>query len=226
MVVLPPPPRFWDLLDPAGRALLTASASRHAHPFGTVLLREGEASRAVLVLIRGTVKVVATGVGGHQLLLAIRGAGDVLGDLSVLDERPHSATVIAMGPVALLRIPSEDFGRLLREHAGVAYALLRVLSGRLRLANVRRVQHVETTTAQRVATTLAELAADHGTVHEDSVTIAVPFSQDDLAMMVGASREAVVRALKSLRDDDVISTGRRRITIVQPEALGWRVRMP
>lgn len=221
----PSPPRLWDLLAADQRAALTARSTRHTHPLGTVLLREGEASRAVLVLASGTVKVVATGIGGHRALLAIRVAGDVLGELSVLDGRPHSATVVAMGPVELLRITSDDFGALLRDRPGVAYALLQVLSGRLRLANLRRVQQIETTAAQRVATALAELAADHGTLGEDGVAIVVPLSQDDLAMMVGASREAVVRALRTLRDERVIRTGRQRITILQPEALGWRVRV-
>ena len=217
----PRPERFWDLLDTGQRELLTRAGVRHAHPVGTVLLREGSAARSVFVLLTGRVKVVATGASGSQGVLAIRMAGDVLGELAAVDERRRSATVVAVDPIEVLRIPAGAFTDILRTSAGVTYALLRVLSTRLRSADLRRVEHGETT-GRRVAATLADLTIDHGTPAAGAITITLPFSQDELAMMVGASREAVVRALRALRAEGIVSTGRQQVVILRPDLLARR----
>lgn len=214
--------RFWDLLDPAQRAVVQRAGVRHGHPAGTVLLREGEPAESVLILLSGRVKVVAVGASGHQGLLAIRRPGDILGELAAVDNRPRSATVVASESVDVLRVLVPDFIDILKTHAAIAYALLRVVSTRLRVANLRRVENGETTVAQRVAITLAELAVDHGTLADGTVDITLPLSQDELAMMVGASREAVVRALRVLRSEGIINTGRQRITLLRPDVLGLR----
>lgn len=146
----------------------------------------------------------------------------MLGDLAAVDDGPRSATVVAIDPVSVLRVEADAFTAILRTRPEVTYALLLVMNSRLRLANLRRVQLGEMTIAQRVAGILTELAADHGTVDAERITVTVPFGQDDLAQMVGGSREAVVRALRSLRAERIVATGRRRITILQPESLADR----
>jgi CRP-like cAMP-binding protein len=211
---------FWALLDPAHRRLLIAAGRTHEHPAGTILIHEGDSADSVIVLLSGRVKVIATGVTGHQGLLGIRTAGDVVGEMAAIEARRRSATVIAIDRLRLLRIPVADFVRLIRSEAGISYALLRVVSKRLRSSDRKRLESGESTTAQRVATALSELCVDHGVLKAGQVTISLPFSQEDLAMMVGASREAVVRALRELRAAGIIRTARRRITVLQPDALG------
>lgn len=214
---------FWPLLGSDWQQLLLRSGSRHEHPAGTVLIREGDSADSVLVLLSGRVKVVTTGWSGHQGLLGIRMAGDIVGEMAAIDNRRRSATVIAIDPLSVLRIPVSEFIEIIRTHADVSYTLLRVVSTRLRISDRKRLESGEATTAQRVATTLAELAADHGIVDAGQVTISLPFSQDELAMMVGSSREAVVRALRDLREEGIIKTARQRVTVLQPDILGQRV---
>jgi CRP/FNR family transcriptional regulator, cyclic AMP receptor protein len=213
------PAHLWELLTDDERAELTAAGRTHEHPAGTVLLREGEPSRSALVLLVGRVKVVATGAGGSQTLLAFRVAGDIVGELAAIDGMPRSATVIAVESVTVLRIPAPDFNRILAGHAGIAHAVLKVVSSRLRLANLRRVEYGDTTVAQRLAGVLRRLAVDHGTVHAQRPAVTLPYSQEELARMVAGSREQVARALRTMRVDGVISTGRKRITIERPEVL-------
>jgi len=210
---------FWGLLEPIQQEVLRRAGRWHAHPAGSVLIREGDAAESVLVLLSGRVKVVAVGRSGHQTLLAIRVPGDILGELAAVDDRHRSATVIAADAVEVLRIPVPAFVEILRAHGAISYSLLRVVSTKLRSANARRVETGETTIAQRVSTTLAELAADHGTIVAGEITIMIPLSQEELAMMVGASREAVVRALRELRATGLIRTARRQITLLRPDLL-------
>lgn len=214
------PAQLWELLDERQRTVLVAAGSRHDHPVGTVILSEGAPSGCALILLAGRVKVLATGLGGRQSVLAIRVPGDVLGELAAIDGKPRSATVIAVDAVRVLRIPAATFNAILHTHPGIAHAVLRVVASRLRMSDRRRVEYSETTVAQRVAATLAELAAEEGALLSTGLEITLPYSQEELAKMVCGSREAVVRALGELRRQGVIATGRRRIIVRQPEVLG------
>jgi CRP/FNR family cyclic AMP-dependent transcriptional regulator len=218
--------RFWELLGERERRVVEAVGRRLAHPAGTVLLSEGAKAESVLVLLSGRVKVIALGMSGHQTLLAIRVPGDVLGEMAAVDERRRSASVLAVEPIEVLRIPAVAFVETLRTEPTITYALLRVVSTKLRMANERRVQTGDTTVGERVATTLAELAVDHGLLKANEITITLPITQDELAHMVGGSREAVARYLRALREEGLIRTERQRITLVRPDLLGLRVQPP
>lgn len=185
-------------------------------------MHEGASARSVLILRSGRVKVVSTGRNGRRALLAIRVPGDVIGEMSAVDGRPRSATVVALDLVHLLRVPDESFARLLTAQPGVTLGLLAVVVGRLRLANARRTEYGDTTVADRLVLLLAELAERHGEMGPTGITLGLPVGQEELAEMVGGSREAVVRALRALRADGILATGRQRITILQPELLGHR----
>lgn len=214
------PSRFWELLTAGQRAAVERAATRHDHPAGTVLILEGATARSAFVLRSGRVKVVATGRTGRQTLLAIRVPGDIVGELAATDGRPRSASVVAIDPVSLLRLSAHDVTTLLTGQPGIALAVLTVVVDRFRLANTRRIQYAETTVAQRLAILLTELADQHGQLDAQGITITLHFGQDDLADMVVGSREAVVRALRALRDSGIISTGRQRLAILEPELLG------
>jgi CRP/FNR family cyclic AMP-dependent transcriptional regulator len=214
------PEHLWELLDERQRAVLDNAGTRHQHRAGTTLLREGEPAGSALVLPSRRAKVLATGSSGYKSVLAVRVPGDVLGEFAAIDGKPRSATVVTVDPVCVLRLPAARFNAILTKHPGIAHVLFKVVISRLRIANLRRVEFGETTVAQRLTRTLAELAFEHGEVEAQDIAIALPFGQEDLANMVAGSREAVVRALRVLRDEGTISTGRRKITIRQPEVLG------
>jgi CRP/FNR family transcriptional regulator, cyclic AMP receptor protein len=212
-----PAMHLWDTLDDTQRQVLESVGRRHNHPAGTALLREGDPSGSALVLLSGRVKVVASSAGGSSALLAYRVAGDILGELAAIDGRPRSATVVAVEPVSVLRIPAHELNRVLATHPGIAHAVLKVVSSRLRAANARRAEYGDTTVAQRLANVLLQLAAEHGVVEANAIS--VTSTQEELARMTAGSRETVVRALREWRTAGIVATGRRRITILQPEVL-------
>jgi CRP/FNR family transcriptional regulator, cyclic AMP receptor protein len=218
------PSSFWGLLGEPERQMLRRVGALRRHPADAVILREGDPSGSVLVLLAGRAKVVADSADGSTTLLALRGPGDILGELSAVGGRRRVASVVALDPLVSLRLTGAQFDRILRENSAVAHAVLRVVSDRLHDESVRRVAFAASTAAQRLELLLAELSAQHGTMGTDGVQIALPFRQKDLADSIGASREAVVRGLKILRELGIVRTGRRQIIILQPDELRRRTR--
>lgn len=186
---------------------------------GDVLIRFGAANQSVHILGRGRVKVVVPTTNGWQALLAVRGAGEVVGELAALDGRTRSASVVALEPVESVLIPAADFVRHLEEHPRTSLALLRALAGRLRDTDERSSQAGGTTVAARLARRLLELADVEGRPVKDGVLIDAPLSQQDIADWIGASREAVAHALRGLREAGAVRTGRMEITLTDLDVL-------
>jgi CRP-like cAMP-binding protein len=183
------------------------------------LFSEGDVGAKVVVVHGGHLKIVATTDTGNTLMLAIRGPGDVLGDFSAVDGEPRSATGVALEPVDAQVLGAEEFRRFLAETPGAAMAMLRVVIARLRDSDRRHVDFGARDTQGRVALRLVELAETVGEPHEGTVRIRMALTQDDLAGWIGASREAVARALAALRRRELITTGRREIAVLDLEAL-------
>ncbi|HEX9889629.1 MAG TPA: Crp/Fnr family transcriptional regulator [Nitriliruptorales bacterium] len=199
---------------------LLSLARQRSFDGGDILLRQGETASHLFVLTHGRVKVVASTPDGQPILLAVRGPGDALGELAILDGSPRSASAIAFEPVRALSVPTDAFRRYLTEHPLVMMRLLQVLSKLLRRADDVIVEQGTTVTEQRVARRLLELAADHGEVDDDgSVRVTLRLSQEDLAGWVGASREGVNKILAGLRDRGILETGRQRLTILDVDGL-------
>jgi CRP-like cAMP-binding protein len=173
----------------------------------------------VLVLLSGWVKVSATTAAGRTVLLALRGPGDLVGELSALDDAPRSASIVAIEPVQALAVPRERFRTFLLEHPETALALLRELSTRLRDADAKRVQLAAYTTVGRVAFCLLELCDRFGRDEQGAVDILLPLSQEELASWAGSSLESVGRALQTMRGLGWIETRRRAIRVLDRQAL-------
>jgi CRP/FNR family transcriptional regulator, cyclic AMP receptor protein len=208
-----PPGNLWELLDDRQRRAIRAAAEVRRFPAGTALIREGDHAAWVLILTSGRVKVVSATPGGHDAVLAVRGPGDILGEMAAMDSNPRSASAIAVEPVTALRLPADAFARLLRDHPGIAAVLLKIITARLRYANTRRAEFGDSTAAERIAALLAELAARYGTPVSDGTLISLRINQSDLASLAATSREAVTRTLRAMRSAGLISTGRRRLVI-------------
>jgi CRP/FNR family transcriptional regulator, cyclic AMP receptor protein len=188
-------------------------------PRGATLFVEGAPSDVVVVLLSGRVKVYSLAESGSEVVLAVRGPGALLGDLAALDGRPHSAMVSALEPVNALVLTAAAFTAYLESTPRVTLVLLRMLTGRLRDADRKRVEFGAHDTLGRVARRLVELAERFGEPAADGVRISVPFTQDELAGWVGSSREAVTKALSRLRSRGYIHTQRRTITVLDLDAL-------
>lgn len=213
------PGNLWSLLDDRQRHAIQAGAEVRGFPAGTVLIREGDQSSWVLILTSGRVKIVSAAPGGHDAVLAVRGPGDILGELAAMDGSPRSASAIAVEPVTALWLAAGTFARILRDEPGISAVLLKIITARLRYANTRRTEFGDSTAAQRVARLLIDLAERYGTRGPDGTVIALRISQSDLAGLAATSREAVGRALRALRAGGVIRTGRQRLVIRDLEAL-------
>lgn len=191
-----------------------------------MLISAGARSRWVLVLITGRAKIVASAAGGRDAVLAVRGPGDIIGEMAAVDGAPRSATAMALDPVRALWLSAERFTTLLAAHPGIGTTLLRIITDRLRYANQQRADFADRPTAHRIAAILTELADRYGRSSSEGVVIALRVSQRDLAGLVSASREAVARALRTLREHQVVSTGRQRIVIHRPEELRRLAELP
>ncbi|GIE81704.1 hypothetical protein Aph02nite_76540 [Actinoplanes philippinensis] len=173
-----------------------------------VLFLQGDAGQHVYVIREGTVKVVRTEHDGRQTMLTLRGAGDVLGDMAAFDRGFRSATVIAMNRVRAQLVTGADFRAFLtRPEAAAGYAVYTV--ERLRQADIHRSEITLLPVRTRLARALLRVA--DGTV--------VRMSQLDVALYVGASRNAVVEELAALRDAGIISTRRGVIQICDVPAM-------
>jgi CRP/FNR family transcriptional regulator, cyclic AMP receptor protein len=213
---------FLGVLDGVQAAALRERAITRRFRKGHALFHQGAASDAVIVLVRGRVKVSTIAGDGKEIVLAFRGPGDLLGELAAIDGEPRSATVEAIEPVEALAIAAADFRSFLLAHPEVALLLLQMLSRRLRDADRKRVEYGAYDTVGRVSARLVELAERYGEPVAKGLRIGLPLSQEELAGWTGASREAVSKALQTLRKVGWVVTERRRITVLDLDALRRR----
>jgi CRP/FNR family cyclic AMP-dependent transcriptional regulator len=213
---------FLHRLDPSDRRDLIAAGRRIRLRAGAPALIEGQISGQVLLLLEGHVRASSTAADGRESLLAVRRPGDLVGELSALDCRPHSATVLAMDTVVAIAIPVSSFLTFLRSHSNAAFAVLELITERLRDADRKRAEFGWMDAGARVAARLAELAERHGQATAGGVRIELSLSQEELASWASASREAVSRALRSFRERGWIATRRRAITVLDLDALRAR----
>jgi CRP-like cAMP-binding protein len=189
---------------------------------GQALFHEGGVSDRVIVLTQGRVKVSTISDGGRETLLAFRGQGDLLGELSAIDGLPRSATVEAIEPVEAIVVPASEFRSFVAGNPDIAILLLQTLSRRIRDADRKRVEFGVHDTVGRVASRLVELAGLYGEPTDEGVVIEMPLSHEELAGWIGSSREAATKAIKSLRLAGWIRTDRRRVTVLDLESLRRR----
>ena len=206
------------LAPPETTALLRSGLVR-TFARGHALMHEGQVPDRVLVLRDGTAKVFSTTPTGKQVLLALRGPGELIGELAALGGMPRTASVIALEPVTAVVLTHDAFRAFLSEHPPAALVLLRTLAARLRDADMKRAEFAAFGTLERVASRLLELADRFGTADGDGVHIGLPLSQEELAGWSGASLESVGRALQTMRSLHWIETGRRDIRILDLQAL-------
>lgn len=210
---------FGAALTSEEMADLTSRGVRRTFRRGAFLMTEGEASDHVIVLLRGRAKVSSYTADGKEVVLAVRGPGDILGELSAFDGEPRLATISALESIEALIVPSERFTRFLEDNSRVAVLLLQMLTHRLRDSARKQVEYGAYDTPGRVARRLIELVERYGASDGPGTRIDLSLTQDEIAGWTGASREAVSKALREFRDRGWITTGRRSIVVLDVEAL-------
>lgn len=207
-----------DALLRSRKAFLAAGVRRQWCA-GSILVHEGEQSDHVLVIEVGRVKVTSSASSGKQVLLAIRGPGDLLGEFAAIDGRARSATITALSPVTATVVQGSAFRAFLMNDGNAAFSLLQLVVSRLREADIQRLEYGAYTVSARIARLLLDYAGRYGQTDDDRVIITLPLSQTELAHAAGASREAVAKALRRLRDLGAVRTARRRVDLLRPELL-------
>ncbi len=185
-------------------------------------MHEGVHGEGVFLLLEGVVKATSVTGSGREVVLAFRGAGELIGDLAMIDDRPHSSTVVAVEPVAALLISSRDFRAFVEQRPGAGIALIRMVVDRFRDTDRKLIEFSASDALGRVASRLLELATSHGEQSDKGISIALHLSQEELAGWSGCSVKAVVNSLQTLRRLGLIETGRRHITILDLEGLEAR----
>jgi CRP/FNR family transcriptional regulator, cyclic AMP receptor protein len=206
-------------LVPADRDFLLGRALVRAMPAGTALMHHGDPTNHVLVLLSGWVRVYTNASDGQVVLFALRGPGDVIGDLAALQGWPRAATVDTLQDTRFAQFTHEGFLACLRDRPTVAIALLRQFAVRLRDAEAARITYATMDVAQRVAALLVRLADQHGSPSPEGVVVGMPLTQQDIANNIGGSRRAVSRALQAFRDRGMLVTRRRMFVVSRLEVL-------
>jgi CRP/FNR family cyclic AMP-dependent transcriptional regulator len=214
--------RFMDALADGDAEALRALGRVRRFPIGVALFNEREPGDAVFVLQTGRVKLSCVTEAGREAVLGIREPGELIGEMSAIDDAPRSATATTLEPVEVLTVSREAFVGFLARTPGVALVLLRMIAPRLRDADRKRIEYLGQDSVGRVCSRLVELADRFGAPEGDGVHIELAITQEDLAGWTGSSREAVIRALRTLRELGWIETRRRGVTLLQVEQLRRR----
>jgi CRP-like cAMP-binding protein len=202
-----------DRLRPDSAAELQRLGVRRRFAAGTTLFLEGDVAHEAVVLLAGEVKVSVGSVDGREVILDVFEPGALLGELSVIDGRPRSATVSALSPVEVLAVATGAFNSFLDRHPDVLRGLLVEVIDRLRTRAHHQMEFGTGDALGRICARLAELADRSGEIDGNVAVVRSPVSQTDLAAWTGLSREAVVKALRTLRQLGWAENRGRTITI-------------
>ncbi len=187
---------------------ITQAARERTYPKNSVILFEDDPGDALYVVLAGEVKVVLIGEDGREVILSILRSGDFFGEMSLIDDQPRSAHVIATEDSNLLVLRRNEFRQCLEQAPRIALGLLQALSRRLRRADDKIGGLVLLDVSGRVARVLVELADEHDGEH-----IPRKITHHMLAQMIGSSRETVSRTIRDLGNRGLIEVSRKHITI-------------
>jgi CRP/FNR family transcriptional regulator, cyclic AMP receptor protein len=190
---------------------------------GQAVFREGDASDTCYVVREGQARAVRTHGDGRTITLATFGPGDIFGELAMFEDERRSATVEAIEPTSVVGVLGPDMRRLMSEHPQIATRLVIALGRRLREMNERLSRQSFQTVQSRVASVLRELVAEETAAGRGPSDVLITATQADLAQLAGSSRESASRFLAVLERAGVISQGRGRLIVHDPQALAQYV---
>ena len=183
----------------------------------SIILLENEGGDTLFIIISGKVKVTTFSESGKEVIFSILNEGDFFGDMSLMDGKPRSATVISIEDSELRLLRRNDFIKLVEEHPGISLKLLEELTTRLRKADERIESLAILDVTGRVAGILLQLADERGEKTDNGVVIKSRPTHQELANMVGTTRETVTRVLKQLENKKYINMSGKDLQIFDPE---------
>jgi CRP-like cAMP-binding protein len=198
--------------------LLTATTTKRLES-GETLFRKGDAGSQLYGILSGALKVTATGTDGKDVLFTLMGPGEVLGEIALLDAQARSATVSAVEKTELLSLNRRELIPFLERHPRVAIELAAVLAARVRRLSERAEDRQTMPLPGRIAKHLLDLAGSHGKRPIVGGPVEVRLPQQDLADLVGVTRESVNKQLRGWEEEGVVQLGRGKVVLCRPEAL-------
>ena len=204
---------FFTQLNDRELEVVRSVASERTYPKNAVVLTEGEMGDSLYMIQSGKVKVVIGDEEGRELILKILGPGDFFGEMSMIDKQPRSASVTTIEPATFLVLSNAAFERCVEQAPRIANMVMQILAQRVREADRKIGTLALMDVYGRVASTLLELAV----YTNGKLVVGEKLSQQELANMVGASREMVNRILKDLSERGFISIESKSITIINRE---------
>jgi CRP-like cAMP-binding protein len=211
---------FFAGLEPAALERLAAGMRSRRFRRGEVIFHLGDPGDALFVIVEGEVKISLPSETGDEAILATLRAGDVFGELALLDGAPRSATASALSPTETVMLPRDKFRELIATEAGVRDALLASIAGELRrlTTHVEELHFLDIT--GRLAARLVRLAHEGGTrLPDGAIRLRTNLTQGDLAAMVGCTRQSVNKLLGQFTDDHLIRLDREGIVVTDIEGL-------
>jgi CRP/FNR family cyclic AMP-dependent transcriptional regulator len=221
--VLRQAPLFSSLDDEAADSL-RASMSETRIGRGDVLFHEGDSGDRLYVVTDGKIKLGRTSADGRENLLAILGPGQMFGELSLFDPGPRSATATAVTPCTMMSLGHDELLRWLEDQPSVARGLLNQLAARLRKTSDVVADLVFSDVPGRVAKALLDLSRRFGRTADDGIHVHHDLTQEELAQLVGASRETVNKALADFAMRGWLRLEPRSVVLIEVERLRRRAR--
>ena len=176
-------------------ALLTGVVTRKSFARGSLILAAGDATDSLYILISGRIKVFMSDLDGREVILSILGPGEFFGEMGLIDNSPRSANVVALDPCELICISKRDFKRCLAENFEMAMTVMRGLVKRLRDAD----NQIGSLALMDVYGRVARLLLEMSELIDGQKVVTKKLAKQDIARMIGASREMVSRVMKHLQ---------------------------
>jgi len=216
---------LFDALDDEGTRTLRRQMAEVKLSRGEHLFMEGDDGDALYVVIEGKMKLTRAAADGRENLLSVIGPGEMFGELSLFDPRPRTSSASAVTDAVLASLKHEALTPFLRERPEVSLHMLRALAQRLRRANDVTADLVFTDVPGRVAKNLLDLAERFGNQESDGLHVHHDLTQEELAQLVGASRETVNKALADFAARGWLQISARSVLILDQERLRKRARL-
>lgn len=207
---------LFSLLSDEQLAQIFPAVQHRTYPRHSFMLRAGEKADALYILIAGRAKIVVDDGEGREVTLSVIGPNEFFGEMSLIDDKPRSASVEALDVCEVLYISKAAFMSCLKDNFDMAMLLLKAVVGRLREADRKIASLALMDVHGRVARLIMELAK------QVDDTWIVDTGSEEMARMVGASREMVSRVLKEMRDSGLIRREKRKIIILDRASMDSR----
>src|SRR2546427_7419646 len=215
-------PLFAGLEDEDIRELMSV-AKRRTFRSGEVIFHREDPGQVLYVIKEGKVKISLISPDGQEISLVVFGKGECFGEFAILDGLPRSADAVALEKVECYTLQRSDFHNAIMKNPKIAIQIIEVLTRRLRNTDQMVEDLIYQDVYGRVAKKLLELADTHGTKVDDGTRIDVRLTQQEIASMVGASRESVNKVMGYFTDKNFISADKYKITLHRISDLERRI---